>query len=122
MDQRVTYCQYWQKKLKGNKDVEFPNILCGAIARITDEFSFAYIQEAFVATLLVIASSKKEKAPHRNSLDEWQIVEYGTLETSGGGDDKDELDKYFLWREIKKQVGTLRRELNSKRVERANEN
>lgn len=54
-DQRVQYCHFWQGKLKDNDDIEFPDKLCQAIAKITDKFSFAYMQEAFVAALLAIA-------------------------------------------------------------------
>jgi len=116
LKQRVTYCRYWQEKLKGNAEVKFPDILCLKIAGITGAFSFAYIQEAFVATLLVMASQKEEAV--EGSIDEWQLVdqqEVAAAEPCGGGsDDDDELDKYFLWKEIKKQVATLRKELNGK--------
>jgi len=120
LKQRVKYCRYWQGKLKGNADVEFPDILCLKIAGITGGFSFAYIQEAFVATLLVLASQKEEAV--ESSLDDWQLVdqqEVAAVEPFGGGnddddDDDDELEKYFLWREIKKQVATLRKELDGK--------
>ncbi|KIX06380.1 uncharacterized protein Z518_04356 [Rhinocladiella mackenziei CBS 650.93] len=59
-DQRVKYCQYWQRKLKDNKGIEFPNEICEAAAKITDQFSFAYIQEAFVSALLTIARENKD--------------------------------------------------------------
>jgi len=57
-EQRKQYAAFWQRKLKDNKDIEFPDKLCDAIAGITDGFSFAYIQEAFVASLLAIAGRK----------------------------------------------------------------
>ena len=46
--------QYWQRKLK-DSEVEFPDKLAPAIAKITKGFSFAYLQEVMVAALLVIA-------------------------------------------------------------------
>lgn len=58
--QRTQYAQYWQGKLKDNNDVVFPDRLCAAVARITKGFSFAYMQEAFVATLLAIAVRDKD--------------------------------------------------------------
>lgn len=94
--QRVAYAQYWQKKLESNKDVEFPDALCKAIARITDGFSFAYIQEAMVASLLAIAA--RGGSDHKS-------------EDGSSGDDDDNLDKLVLWREIKKQVKILRNEM-----------
>jgi SpoVK/Ycf46/Vps4 family AAA+-type ATPase len=58
--ERIQYSQYWRKKLSGNKKIEFPEVLCEMIADITDGFSFAYMKEAFVASLLVIVANKRE--------------------------------------------------------------
>ncbi|GAB7338409.1 hypothetical protein MBLNU457_4702t1 [Dothideomycetes sp. NU457] len=66
-EQRRQYAAFWQRKLEDNKDIEFPDKLCDAIAGITDGFSFAYMQEAFVASLLAIAGQKGssgEQAEH----------------------------------------------------------
>ena len=90
MDERVQYCEYWRSKLKSNNKIEFPKRLAVAIAEITDEFSFAYMKEAFVAALLNLRHSRKA--------------------TFGGGDDG--LDGLPLWREIKKQIKNLRDELD----------
>ncbi|KAB5531170.1 P-loop containing nucleoside triphosphate hydrolase protein [Coniochaeta sp. 2T2.1] len=59
-EQRVAYCHFWQKKLGNSDEIEFPDKLCKAIAETTDKFSFAYMQEAFVAALLAIASKSDE--------------------------------------------------------------
>ena len=104
--ERILYCSYWRSKLaKRNVKIEFPKKLCPAIASITDEFSFAYLQEAFVATLLVIAGNRSE-----------------LVDGSGGGngdghdddDDDDGLNKYELWREMKKQVKALRHDMDTR--------
>lgn len=60
MKQRIQYCKFWQRKLKDNKDIEFPDKLLSPIADLTDGFSFAYMQEAFVSTLLKIANEAEE--------------------------------------------------------------
>lgn len=57
-EQRAAYAHFWQGKLKDNEDIEFPDELCKAIAGITDGFSFAYMQEAFVAALLALAAKE----------------------------------------------------------------
>lgn len=98
--QRVAYAHYWQTKLEDNKDLDFPDALCEAIASITNGFSFAYIQEAMVASLLAIAA--------RGSSDRESSSQ------SGGNDD---LDKLVLWREIKKQVKILRDEISDEEGE-----
>ena len=95
MDQRVKYCEYWQNKLSDNDDIEFPEEICTAVAKITDGFSFAYIQEAFVATLLAIAAEDDLIIPSQTGNDE-------------------SLDKYILWRQIKKQIKILRDEISDK--------
>ncbi|KXJ97638.1 ATPase [Microdochium bolleyi] len=64
LEQRVAYCKFWQRKLHKNKDIVFPDKLCNAIAEITDDFSFAYMQEAFVAALLALARKRADDPSH----------------------------------------------------------
>jgi transitional endoplasmic reticulum ATPase len=68
--------------------------LCEKIAAITDKFSFAYMQEAFVAALLAIAVRGGKDVVAR-----------------GGGDDVEKLE---LWVEIQKQVKILKDEMEEK--------
>ena len=99
MEERVQYCEFWRSKLKANPEIQFPKRLCIAIAKITDDFSFAYLKEAFVAALLVLVTSRRARARE-----------------SGGGDDNDDdddLDSYPLWREIKKQIENLKSEFGA---------
>ncbi|KAG7137154.1 putative ATPase YjoB like protein [Verticillium longisporum] len=106
VDQREAYCRFWQAKLKSNKDIEFPDRLCRAIAEITDKFSFAYIQEAFVAALLALArrgSGAGERRTSGASADAWIVV---------SDDAGDGLDKLVLWVEIQKQIEILREGIN----------
>lgn len=55
----MLYMQYWQGKLEDNSDVELPDKMCEAIAKITKGFSFAYLQEAMIASLLIIARDQE---------------------------------------------------------------
>ena len=85
--------------MKYKPTIKFPKKLCIAIAGITQEFSFAYLKEAFVATLLTIANRRTER---------------------GGGDDgddggNDDLDDYELWVEMKKTVKALREDMGARR-------
>ena len=96
-EERVLYCDYWRNKLASKPSVKFPKKLCVAIAGITQDFSFAYLKEAFVATLLAIAG--------RRSGDEIR---------GGGDDDGGDLDDYELWREMKKQVKALRGDMDTR--------
>ncbi|KAL6715306.1 hypothetical protein ACLMJK_007571 [Lecanora helva] len=131
LGERVQYCEFWRKKLLNDNDnndadiPEFPAKLVDPIARITDGFSFAYIQEAFVAALLAIANgdadeydSKKRKITIEPPRPYPPMPIYPSL-LPKRDDQKEELEKYVLWREIKKVVKTLREELGDGSKERA---
>jgi len=108
--QRVAYCHFWQSKLADNKKIEFPDELCEAIAEITHDFSFAYIQEAFVASLLVLASAGKDKRAFKGKPgsgdedDEWVVTPNSK---------RDDLEDLELWVEIQKQVAILRESIGN---------
>lgn len=128
--EREMYMQYWQTKLSDNDDVEFPDKLCPAVAKITKGFSFAYLQEAMVASLLALARDGDEFAertclecleehgkPENGSTCDRETVrpfkglfDWTWVVRQVDEDDKD-LDNYVLWRELKKQIRILREEL-----------
>ncbi|KAI3393465.1 hypothetical protein diail_4229 [Diaporthe ilicicola] len=97
--ERTMYCQFWQKKLKDNKDIDFPDKLCVAVAEITNDFSFAYMQEAFVAALLAIAQGERNKP---------EYLDGGWVDILDDDDGDEDLDGNVLWTEIQKQVEILR--------------
>lgn len=104
--QRVQYCEFWRTKLAENDDIEFPVALVKAIANITDGFSFAYIQEAFVASLLLIAGDNDAhgmESGEGNGEDQMQLMKTNNHE----------LEKNRLWRVIREQVKVLRNELET---------
>lgn len=91
-DERVQYAEYWRHKLRNNKKVDFPKEMSARVADITGEFSFAYMKEAFVAALLVLAAKNDEEQYMSN----WE----------------DPLSVNVLWKEIKRQVENLRKEMD----------
>lgn len=112
--ERVAYCHFWQSKLADNDAVEFPDQLCEAIAGITDLFSFAYIQEAFVAALLAIA---RDSAVSRGRVQRDSTVDTLTKKMASDWVEISEneamredpgLATNALWVEIQKQVKILR--------------
>ena len=105
--ERVLYCEYWRRKLKSNKNIEFPKKLCPAMAAITDGFSFAFLQECFVATLLVLARDEDEDtySTKRNERKPKPFDE-----------DNDDLDDYKLWVKFKEQADILRKEVESQKI------
>ena len=124
--ERTLYCKYWRKKLaKKQSSIKFPSKLCPAIAGITQDFSFAYLKEAFVATLLTIAGRRSED--EIIDVDDKGIVDLAAKKNvlgggpdDGDGDDDDDdkpLQEYELWREMKKTVAMLRDDIGKKKDE-----
>jgi SpoVK/Ycf46/Vps4 family AAA+-type ATPase len=135
--EREMYMHYWQTKLSDNDDIQFPDKMCPAVAKITKGFSFAYLQEAMVASLLAIAR-ESDGYSERTCL---ECMEAHGKPESGGTcdretvrpfkglfdwawivrqvDDEDkDLDNYVLWRELKKQIRILREELGDDKASR----
>ena len=99
--QRIQYSEFWRHKLaKNDAEIAFPKELSEKVAEITDGFSFAYMKEAFVASLLKLVTRKMRSI-------------------EGSGEDGGGLDDLPLWKEFKRQVRNLREELDqgSKAVE-----
>jgi hypothetical protein len=136
-DQRVQYAKFWQGKLKDNKNLEFPDELCSKIAEITAKFSFAYMQEAFVASLLAIAArGGKSIDEAAREAERWSGPQDPTRSAPAplytgfarkamffDDDDDDDvkstadsdLDKLELWVEMKKQVKILKEEMGEEK-------
>ena len=112
--ERELYSEYWRAKLSENKDIEFPDRLNQAVASITKDFSFAYIQEAFVASLLAIAGEGGDEQSKEVALERADDVEFPEAAGDPNLAESDDLDKYVLWRQMKKQVKILRDEMEEK--------
>jgi len=54
-EERKLYAKYWQKKLANNKKIAFPDSLVEDVSSRTADFSFAYLKEAFVSSLVLLA-------------------------------------------------------------------
>lgn len=98
--ERLLYCEYWRNKLKSNPSVVFPEKLCPAMAHITPGFSFAFLKECFVATLLALAREDDDPAT------EWRPYD----------SDNDDLEDYKLWVTFKEQAEILRKELENQKT------
>ncbi|KAN0097427.1 P-loop containing nucleoside triphosphate hydrolase protein [Tylopilus felleus] len=59
--ERVLYVKYWQKKLKDNDEISFPESLVEEVAELTQGFSFSYLKEAFVSTLVRITDADDDE-------------------------------------------------------------
>ena len=114
--ERTLYAQFWREKVKKRTQdsIAFPEKICSAIADITGGFSFAYMQEAFVATLLALArDSSDDEAGFEGAED---VGDLTTLRGGGEEDPHDDLNGYKLWRVIKTQVKSLRDDMGEENV------
>ena len=59
--ERVLYAEYWKKKLEKNSNVDFDPKICDVVSQLTDGFSFAYLKELFVQTLLTIVGGRADE-------------------------------------------------------------
>lgn len=98
-DERVLYCQYWYRKLLNHPLVAFPEDMCPVIAKLTDGFSFAYMKELFITSLLILARGSTPEdtvqpcSSDNSSISEPVVVEgpseedIGTQPASGEGNE-----------------------------------
>ncbi|KAI0700787.1 P-loop containing nucleoside triphosphate hydrolase protein [Cytidiella melzeri] len=63
--ERKLYAQYWQNKLKSNKSIDFPDELVEEVAETTPKFSFAFLKEVFVSTLVLLAGDEDKHDKQR---------------------------------------------------------
>ena len=56
-EERLAYCHYWRQKFVDSDEVDFPEEICHAIATLTERFTFAYLKELFVSSLLLLVGS-----------------------------------------------------------------
>lgn len=73
------------------------------MAHITPGFSFAFLQECFVATLLALAREDDDSSAEARPFDS----------------DNDDLDDYKLWVAFKEQAEILRREIDSQKAKQS---
>ncbi|KAH9948337.1 P-loop containing nucleoside triphosphate hydrolase protein [Amylocystis lapponica] len=75
LEERALYATFWQTKLQSSKDISFPDNLVADIAAATDKFSFAYLKEAFVSALVLLAGFESDHKPTFASVVMGQIKE-----------------------------------------------
>jgi AAA+ superfamily predicted ATPase len=98
--ERAKYCEQWRSRL-ADKGVDFPERMCPAIAGITDGFSFTYLQEAFISSLLVVANQQNDAGR--------------AAEERAQDGDSSSLESVLFWRVINQQVNMLRNEIKGSR-------
>ncbi|KAK3386148.1 P-loop containing nucleoside triphosphate hydrolase protein [Podospora didyma] len=67
---RASYAEFWAGKFATRDDVDFPDEICPIIAKLTADFSFAYLQELFLISLLALARGDDEEEYQEEEEDE----------------------------------------------------
>lgn len=88
---KTCVCVCRQKLQAKSSAIKFPKGFCDSVAEITEGFSFAYMKEIFVSSLLHIAGHQEEKEKY---------AENG-------------LESSFLWNVVQQQIKVLRAEMAS---------
>ena len=113
--ERETYSEQWRQKIKhskAGKSIKFPEALNANIAKITKDFSFAYLKEAFSATLLSLARATLVDELGSSLPEEPEFLFNGCTPDIDYNADKEFADLPF-WKEFKAQVAILREDLKS---------
>ncbi|KAF1973629.1 proteasome-activating nucleotidase [Bimuria novae-zelandiae CBS 107.79] len=98
-EERKLYAEYWRKKLLARNDgLEFPEELCGVVARLTEGFSFAYLKELWVMALLGLVRGFKG--------DDFEIVEWAEADSAPEDELAEPTQQAIEKEEDKKEVCT----------------
>ena len=108
--ERLSYCRYWRNSFKNNDD--FPEEVCDVVAKWTDGFSFAYLKELFICSLLLMTQS--DDTDHENAVeDTLQDASGDVKQTLPEVEIPSSVQANRLLRTIKSQAQALIEDMNS---------
>ena len=109
--ERRLYCEYWQAKLLANEDIDFTEEVCRAVAEATESFTFAYLKELFVQTLLMHITG------HEHDSGEVPLEDQGASETGGtdapGGSVSTGLEGNRFYQTLRRRIKALTEDLEA---------
>jgi transitional endoplasmic reticulum ATPase len=68
----MAYCRYWRQKYIESGEVDFPDDICVVVAKATNGFTFAYLKELFVSSLLLLVRSATDGL--KDSIDDEDAI------------------------------------------------
>ena len=89
-DQRMLYAQYWQSKLKANAKLGFNDEAAAFIAKLTEDFSFAYMKELFMTSLIINFGDASEQIETDLEAAKENVKEEANKEADADAENKDE--------------------------------
>ena len=112
-DERLAYCHYWRQKFIDSEEVDFPEEICHVVAKLTEKFTFAYLKELFVSSLLLLVGSSTDESEEPPS----EIAADGEASTSKSNLPSfpipEELQDNLLFKTIEAQARALLTDLDS---------
>ena len=99
-----------RSKLSRNKSIDFPPELSKAIADITEGFSFAYLKEAFVNSLVVILAVQRGTSKEPEAADESPGINEISENRSSSA-----VESNLLYRVLRNNIQILRHEMEGSR-------
>ncbi len=84
-EERILYCEYWKKKLEKNSKIDFDPAISDVVAKLTEGFSFAYMKELFVQTLLTIVGGREQELDEAATAEAAKVVAGSTKLVVGQG-------------------------------------
>lgn len=110
---RLRYCEHWESKLKPS-NVIFTSKMCAAVAEMTDGFSFAYLKELFVQSLLTMA---RANGPGNSGNDTIGLsAEYATSARSVKDANDEDIELNPLMCMLKEHISAMRVDVTRKHV------
>ena len=113
-DDRALYVDHWRAKIAKTSSVYFPKSLSTRVAALTQGFSFAYMQEAFVTALLVLAGNRSDGSLSIAQAGGAAPSSSGNASASARGKDGGEAEgDCELFAALEREILTLRAEMKT---------
>ena len=110
--ERIRYAEYWRAKLAENSKIDYTDGITEAFADATEGFSFAYLKEVFITSLLAIVGARRLGKEEPEGLEDDEGETNGHANGHANNDfNKDAtpvLEEALLWRVLRKQIKVLR--------------
>lgn len=108
-DERLSYCLHWREKFISSKEVDFPEEICHAVVKLTNNFTFAYLKELFVSSLLLLVGSNAEmlQEPMLEVVDSTNVPDVPSLQVPRN------VQENILFKTIRLQVQARREDMQS---------
>lgn len=114
-EQRVLYFKTWRAKLEGNTEVDFDPAVSKLMADLTEGFSFAYLKEALVQSLLSLVrgfANESQTGVDGDIVGHYRSAQPAEVESEDQGVPT-HLRENILVQALRRQISELRKDMES---------